>query len=117
MTNRVVAKFMAIASLLLGAAVFGQQPSDIFTVSKENMLMPKGPHIEIIFDHNVGAKNEEKGWLFIEDENNVLMVKIDDKGAVTYGEKYKPDDGAKAFWEAIAREYPALCTALKAKQK
>ena len=46
---------------------------------------------------------------FVKDEDGNLMVNIDQQGKVTYGEKYKPDDAAKTFWNVLAKYYPIVC--------
>jgi len=79
----------------------GNTTSTIFALQLE----PPGPTVAI-----AGSK-----ILFVKDKDGNLMVNIDQQGKVTYGEKYKPDDAAKTFWEVLAKYYPVVCEQQKPK--
>ena len=49
----------------------------------------------------------------VRDKDGKLMIRIDRDGKSILGEGYKPDDGAKVFWEVLARDYPLVCVASK----
>jgi hypothetical protein len=34
------------------------------------------------------------------------LVMVDDRGEITYGEDYEPDEAARIFWEAMATQMP-----------
>lgn len=41
------------------------------------------------------------------------LVKVRPDGTIEYGPNYKPDESAKAFWEAVAKEFPIRLDAVK----
>jgi hypothetical protein len=48
----------------------------------------------------------EPSFLVIDGPDGDMLVQISLKdGAVTYGKNYKPDAAAKAFWDAIPKNY------------
>lgn len=69
-----------------------------------NTYKYEGPTVEInaYKDGNIIA---------IKDKNRQPMVIISKDGKVTYGKDYKPDEGARTFWEVLARAYPEVCRA------
>lgn len=55
--------------------------------------------------------------IVINDADKKMMVNVTREGVVTYGEGYKPDDAAKAFWQGLAKYYPVVCEKPKAEEK
>jgi hypothetical protein len=53
--------------------------------------------------------------LEVDDTDSKVMVRVDLDGKVSYGEGYKPDDGARAFWETMAKYYPVVSNCPDAK--
>lgn len=51
------------------------------------------------------------------DKDDKLMVSVANDGKVIYGENYKPDDGAKTFWEVLVKYYPIVCEKIQEKKQ
>jgi len=88
-------------TLFMQGAVPEPQP---FNVTAYTAFKPyEGPTVEI----NVSEENAD--LIAIKDKNHQPMVIVSKGGKVTYGKDYKPDDGARTFWEVLAEAYPQVC--------
>lgn len=60
-------------------------------------------------DHSMKIFTTGNDLIEITDKTGDLMVRVSADGKVEYGKDYKPADGAKAFWEILAKYYFGVC--------
>ena len=98
----------AILLLFLTTLLFAQKDSTVGNSTQPIVInMAPEPRISISGD----------SIMKVDDKDGNLMVLVAKDGKVTYGKNYKADDGAKAFWEAMAKYFPEVCKPVVTEKK